>query len=331
MRVATLRAFLKGVFNLLFRAGAQFFSTNAQKSAASISYYVLFSMVPLLIFIVGTAGLVLGDDSEVRQDIIDEVTDGLPVSDPEGVQEVEDAVNGVHGTAGGLAGLVALVAAVWGASSMLGAVRYALNIAFDDTEWKRPFVPQKLLDLSLVVGIALAFIASIGLNTALQLLESTSKSVGGLSELAHDLDFVFDIIAFMVPTFLAFAGFLAAYCLVPSRTRSPAKVWPGALVAALLFQVASIGFGIYLERFGDFNLVFGALGAVAVFLFWVYLNASIMIFGAEVAAEYPRLRAGEQAGMPGVSQPLGQQAWGMLRGLFVRDAADSNQNHERDE
>ena len=166
---------LKAGADLLVRAGTQFFANHAQKSAAAISYYVLFSMIPLLIFIVGTAGLVLGDDSQARQDIINEVTDSLPVSDPEGTQEVEDAVNGIHGTAGGVAGLVALVAAVWGASSMLGAVRYALNIAFDDVEWKRPFVPQKLMDLSLVLGIAVAFIASIGVSTALRLLANTSK------------------------------------------------------------------------------------------------------------------------------------------------------------
>ena len=59
-----------------------------------------------------------------------------------------------------------------------------------------------------------------------------------------------------------------------------------------------------MEHFGSYNVVFGALGAVAVFLFWVYLNASIMIFGAEVAAEYPRVRAGGRWRLPGVSEPL---------------------------
>jgi membrane protein len=110
--------------------------------------------------------------------------------------------------------------------------------------------------------------------------------------------------------------------------RSPAKVWPGALVAALMFQVLSIGFSIYIESFGSYNLVFGALGAVAVFLFWVYLNASVMIFGAEVAAEYPRMRAGEQAGMPGVSEPLTQQGWRTVRGLFVRSGPTAPQDSD---
>ena len=105
-----------------------------------------------------------------------------------------------------------------------------------------------------------------------------------MAQLADDLDVVFDAIAFLLPMFLAFLGFLATYCLVPSRLRSPAKVWPGAVLAAVLFQAGNIGFSIYLENFGSYNVVFGALGAVAVFLFWVYLNASIMIFGAEVAA-----------------------------------------------
>jgi uncharacterized BrkB/YihY/UPF0761 family membrane protein len=102
------------------------------------------------------------------------------------------------------------------------------------------------------------------------------------------------------------------------------------VLAAVLFQAGNIGFSIYLENFGSYNVVFGALGAVAVFLFWVYLNASIMIFGAEVAAEYPRARA-SQVGLPGVSEPLRQQAWGLMRGLFVRDRRETGVVDERED
>jgi len=321
---------LKSMAGVFYRAGTQFFANNAQKQAAAISYYVLFSMIPLLIFITGMTGTILGEDSAARQDIIDEVTDGFPATDPEGRQEIEDAINDVHGTGGGGAGLIALVAAVWGASSMLGAIRYSLNIAFDDVESRRPFVPQKLLDLSLVLGLGVAFIGSVALSAAFRLLASTRKAVGGLADVADDLDLLFALVASFIPMLLAFLGFLAAYCLVPSRLRAPSRVWPGALVAALLFQAGSIGFAIYLERFGSYNVVFGALGAVAVFLFWVYLNAGIMLFGAEVAAEYPRARA-EQVGMPGLSEPLPRAAWGVLRGLFVRQQPETAEADKTDE
>jgi uncharacterized BrkB/YihY/UPF0761 family membrane protein len=67
-----------------------------------------------------------------------------------------------------------------------------------------------------------------------------------------------------------------------------------------------------------------------VFLFWVYLNASIMLFGAEVAAEYPRARA-EQVGIPGLSEPLPRAAWGVLRGLFVRKQPETAEADKTDE
>ncbi|HZP27287.1 MAG TPA: YhjD/YihY/BrkB family envelope integrity protein, partial [Dehalococcoidia bacterium] len=56
-------------------------------------------------------------------------------------------------------------------------------------------------------------------------------------------------------------------------------------------------FGIYLQNFSNYDVVFGSLGAVAAFLFAVYVSAGIMLFGAEVAAEYPKLRV-EPAPMP---------------------------------
>jgi membrane protein len=92
------------------------------------------------------------------------------------------------------------------------------------------------------------------------------------------------------------------------------------VLAALLFQIVSLGFGIYLDTFGGGNIVFTALGGVAIFLFWVYVVSNIMIFGAEVAAEFPRtsLEAVDQPAMKLASEPLKDRAWGAVRALFVR-------------
>jgi len=322
--VKTLRAWA----GLLVRAGTQFFANHAQKHAAAISYYVLFSIVPLVIFVVGIAGLVLGEQHEVRQDIVDEVVEGMRFGEPEGREEVEDAVNGIKGTGGGVAGLVALIGFMWGASSMLGAVRYSLNLAFDDFQTPRPYVPQKLIDLALVLGLAAVFIGSVLARIALQLVQDESDSLGVLGEIADGSGPAWSVAAYFVPFIVAFVAFLALYAVVPSRLRSPRQLWPGALVSAVLFQAAGVGFNIYLNHFSEYNIVFGALGAVAVFLFWVYLVACITLFGAEVAAEYPRAR-GEQAGMPGLSEPLPKAAWSAARGLFVRNSRETGVADER--
>ncbi len=306
--------------NLLVRAATEFASHGASKNAAAISYYVLFSIFPLLIFIIGAAGLIFGSQSQIRQDIVDEVVEQVPLTETEGRDQVKEAVADVEGAPSGVVGLVALIAMMWGASGMFGAIRYSLNAAFDDVNVSRPWVPQKLIDLALVLGLAAAFVSSVAASALLQYASSTSKSLEGLGDLADDLGRLWGVVSFVIPVLLAFVGFTVLYTLVSSRLRSPLDVWPGALLAAAMFQVLNLGFGVYLEHFASDNVVFGAIGGVAVFLFWVYVGANIMIFGAEVAAEYPRVRAepSEQPGMEGISEPLSKRAWGVAKGLFVR-------------
>jgi membrane protein len=72
-----------------------------------------------------------------------------------------------------------------------------------------------------------------------------------------------------------------------------AHVWPGALLAAVLFEIAKAGFATYLAHFARYQVVYGSLGGVIALLFWVYISANILLYGAEVAAEYGHLRRGE--------------------------------------
>jgi hypothetical protein len=102
--------------------------------------------------------------------------------------------------------------------------------------------------------------------------------------------------------------------------RSPLDVWPGALIGALAFQAVTLGFSFYLENFTNYDILMGSLGAAAGLLFWIFVNANIMLFGAEVAAEYPRVpaRGYKQPVMEGINPPLKERAWEAFRGLFVR-------------
>jgi membrane protein len=214
---------------------------------------------------------------------------------------------------------VALIAMMWGASGMFGAIRRSLNAAFDDEEVKRPFVPQKLIDLALVLLLAAAFAASVIVGAAMRYVSDASNPLLGIENIADDFGFLWPGMSFIIPAIIALVGFFVVYTIVPSRLRSPAEVWPGAVLAAFLFQVVSLGFGIYLDTFAGGNIVFTALGGVAVFLFWVYVVSNIMIFGAEVAAEYPRtsFELVDQPAMKMASEPLKDRILGAVLALFV--------------
>jgi uncharacterized BrkB/YihY/UPF0761 family membrane protein len=113
---------------------------------------------------------------------------------------------------------------------------------------------------------------------------------------------------------------------VPAAKVRLRDVWLGALVAAFLFEVTKVGFSIYLENFSNYDLVYGSLGAVAAFLFWVYLAANILLFGAEVASEYPRVLRGDYAEVrPAPARPLRETVRARLRGLFVHERKDDEE------
>jgi membrane protein len=109
------------------------------------------------------------------------------------------------------------------------------------------------------------------------------------------------VIVVAISTALLFATFAVLYRVVPAAPTRMRDIWPGALAAAAGFEGLQYGFSIYLAFFGHYNRVYGSLGAVVAFMFFVYLASMVFLFGAEIASEYPRLRdrAGAEDGSDG--------------------------------
>jgi membrane protein len=305
------------------RSVEEFFDDNCTQMAAAISYYVLFSVFPLLIFLVGILGLLL-QDSQLQRDIIDAVLDFIPLSEDEGRDDVTEAVEGVAGVGSGALGLFGLIGMAWSASNMFGIIRRSINTAYD-LDVHRPLVQQKLLDLAMVAGMGVFFLASIMATGFLRVVRQRSEDIPYLGDAAESAGFAWDAASFVIPLVLSFVAFTVMYWVIPATRVRPRDVWLGALVAALMFEIANFGFSIYLENFSNYGLVYGSLGAVVAFLFWVYLSANILLFGAEVAAEYPRVLRGDYEDVErGPSRPLRETVRTKVRGLFVDERKDED-------
>ena len=316
-----MRNLLKTVILLSRRSVEEFFDDNCTQMAAAISYYVLFSLFPLLIFLVGVMGLFL-QNSDFQDEIIDAVLENIPLTETEGRDDVTEAVRGVAGVGSGALGIFGLIGMAWSGSNMFGVIRRSLNVAYD-LEYRRPFVQQKLLDLAMVMGMGFFFLASIGATAFLRTVREFSDDLGFLGEAAQSAGFAWDTASFLIPLGLSFVAFLVMYWIVPATNVRLRDAWPGALVAAILFEAGKVGFTIYLQNFGNYDVVFGSLGAIAAFLFWVFISANILLFGAEVASEYPRVLRGdypEDEGKPAV--PLRERIVRQVRSLFVSDPND---------
>ena len=285
--VVHLRWFLSDARLLFRRTAEEFLDDHCSQLSAGIAYYVLFSIFPLAILVVSISGLVLTDDS-IRQDVVDEIFQALPLSESEGRGDLESAVDGI---ATGLSaiGLVSILGLLWSASAMMGSIRYALDEAWD-TSYRRRFLRGKLIDLGLLLGVGVLISASISTTVVLQVARNISDDFSEtLGPIGSGTSAGFEVVAIFVPLLLSFLTFAVIYKYVPSVRTHFRHVWPGALLAGVLFEFLKNGFATYLRFFGNYDAVYGSLGAVIIFLFFVYLSAVALLIGAEMASEWPRV------------------------------------------
>jgi membrane protein len=219
-----------------------------------------------------------------------------------------------------VAGLLSIVGLMWSASGMMGALRRALNQAWD-TDYKRKFLHGKLLDFVMVLSLGILMSLSVGATIFLQVARRVSDDLSdALGPLGSGATLGLEVLALFVPLLLSFVTFMVLFKFVPSVKTRFRSIWPGALLAAVLFEGVKNGFAIYLRYVGDYDAVYGSLGTVVAFLFFVYVSANIMLLGAEMAAEWPRVIHGHYDDVPEADMPKREDGeprkarWRRLRG-----------------
>jgi YihY family inner membrane protein len=374
---------VKPLWGFLLQSIRSFSKDNCTQMAAAISYYVLFSIVPLTVFLVSIFGLVIRDDG-LRNDITNEIVDSLGLQrgdvsldvnaakvgelhgpgvasqvqleldrmgeerreriadallDGERVEvipgvplsrseirvsyenPVSETLREVSQVSGALT-IVGLLGMAWTSSTMFGAIRRALNIVWGINR-PRPFVRQKLQDLSMVIGVGvLLFLSVVGTGLLRTVRQLSDDALGPLSTGTGPF---WALLPFVLPGVFSFAVFSFVYRLVPAARVRWRDVWVGALVAALLFELMKNVFAIYVANFGSYDVLYGSLGGILLFLTGTFLSANILLFGAEMVSHMPDLRRGAFDPVPEESPqpkpPLPEQArqaaFGFVRGLFV--------------
>ena len=276
--------------------------------AAAISYHVLFAIVPLFVFLGTIFGLLLRDDQR-RQDVTDQLVDRFPLSPDAGV-DIERLLAEIP-TPFSVIGVLSILALLWSASGMMSSVRVGLTSAFDEGEG-RPFFRSKLVDFLLILAVALLFIGFLALSIAINAIERWSETVaGGLGAAGLGRG---SILALLGPPLLTFGLLLLLYRLVPRKKLRFRDLAAGALVAAVASEAIRVGFSYYLTSVARYDLLYGALGSVFALLLVVYLQALVLLLGAEIAYAW----AQSAYGPPEPPVPVFKQVRDAVSGLFVR-------------
>jgi membrane protein len=274
---------LKDMRDVLVRTWKEAGDDNVGLLAAGVAFYAFLAVVPLLAATVLIYGLAA--DPETVAQHIRALFGVLPEDAAALIGDQLKAMTQTPAAAKGWSLAVALALAIYGASKGSGAIVTALNIAYEVKE-SRGFIKSTLLSLGMTLGaLAVLVIAAAGISV----MGWVEAFFPGFPAWAHSLvKLLFWAIAVVAVGF----GLAVTYRYAPNRPDAP-WVWisPGSAAATLLWLAGSVGFGLYVSNFGNYNATYGSLGGVVVFLTWLYLSAYIVLIGGEMNSELERQQA----------------------------------------
>lgn len=195
---------------------------------------------------------------------------------PEGEEQIREIVAGAI-EARGTVGFFSVLALLWSGSRVFGIVAMALNIVYDVDE-QYSLVKRTLVEMLMLLTIGLLFILALGSRFLLDLAWRTFELI------PLETGMLYDIVLTVIPVLLLFFAFFLTYRFVPRRRPNWVPALIGAVFAALAVTVARPLFITYIQRFAEFNLIYGPLAIVIILIIWAFLIALFLILGGELVA-----------------------------------------------
>ncbi|MGF1937108.1 MAG: YihY/virulence factor BrkB family protein [Nostoc sp. ChiQUE02] len=246
--------------------------------ASEIAFNAMLSLFPAILAIITAIGLL----AESLQNTFKQLAAQLSQVLPEQVLDLISDFATTEITNSRNSGLFSLsfILAIWTAS---GAVSTAMT-AFDQihqipSENIRPFWKAKLVSLGLTVGTMLLLVlASFLVFTSDWLLGMVVSGNGSLNFLLH----LWELLRWPLALSIVAVAFSFVYRYGPSQWNSGTPIMPGAILAAVFWAILSALFRLYVANFGNYNKVYGAVGAVIVLMLWLSMSAAVLLIGDQL-------------------------------------------------
>lgn len=265
-----------GSLETLRCAYISFIQVRAGEAATSIAFYALFSLFPLLVFIISAASLFM-EPAAVRGQIFYYLSAILPVSQRFILQTVDAVLD-----QGRALSPLALVGLLWAASGVFSTLALHIDRAWSDVRLLS-FVRSRLVALSMVAVLMGLLFLSLLVTAVLTLLAHVQLPLGGNIEIYQTLLFL--LLAGVLPFLVRLGLLYGMYRWVPrAKVRGSAAFW-GALTAAILWEIITRAFTLYLSSsYNRYEQNYGTLGTLVALMFYIYLGSQSVLFGAHVSA-----------------------------------------------
>jgi membrane protein len=310
----------KELSGLLKETVVEWSDDNVPRLGASLAFYTLLSLAPLLVVVVAIAAIAYGKQA-AQGELFGQIS-GLV--GPQGARAIQGLLEGAYKPGTGLlATILGLLTLAVGASSVVVELRSALN-----TIWHVPatsdgmglssvlqLLKERFYSFGLVLGVGFLLLVSLVLNTFLAAFGKFFGSILPAPEWL--LQAATSLISFLVITGL----FAMIYKLVPDVRLKWSDVIVGSSVTALLFSVGKHLIGLYLGK-ASFGSTYGAAGSLVVVLVWVYYSSQLFFLGAEFTKIYTQKFGSQLTDKLGLNPPMPASA-------IVSPADDAQPTNER--
>ncbi len=274
---------------------------NLALISAGVAFFSMLSLFPALAALIALLGLIADPVVVIAQ--LEDVRGLLP-------SDVYDIINAqvvslvtASSDTLGWAGIVSLALALWSARAGVGAMIVGLNAVYNQRN--RNTVKHYLRALMLTVAlVAVGIVATVSLVIIPVFLAFFPLGVIGT--------LLIDALRWIVAIFVLFAGIGLLYRFGPNRKAARFR-WLsiGAVIAVVFWAILSVGFAYYVGNFGNYNQVYGSIGAVIAMLVWLWISSFLVLFGAALNAQI-ELRTLEDSTV-GPAKPMGK------RGAYAAD------------
>ena len=287
---------------LLKRTVNETLADDVLNLAAQQAYYFFFALFPALLALISLASFF------PVANLVDEVVRMLSrVAPPDVIDIVGDQLQKISNTnAGGLL-TFAFIFTLWSSSAAVLSMTSTLNAAYDITEG-RPWWKVRLIAIGLTIGLAFFILVSMTLVVAGPTL---AERIAEAMRLGPAFEWGWKILQWPLVFALVTTAIAMVYYFAPDAEQDWVWITPGSILATTLWILISLGFKLYLARFGTYNETYGTIGGVMVLLLWFYLSGIALLIGAEMNAEIEHASPyGKEPGekVPGEKKKIGPAA-----------------------
>ena len=251
------------------------------KYSASLAYYTILSLVPLLVIVLNITGLLFGKEAisgELYAEINNMVGKGAALQIQEAIQNLHLAQDSFFATT------IGIIILLFGATGIFGEMQDSLNKIWGLRikplkVWWRLLI-SRLVSFSIILSIGFIMLVSLLLNALVNALSKhISQIFGGLGD---TIIFGLDNIMFIVISTLIFG---IIFRVLPDALIKWKDVFMGALITAILFTLGKYAIGLYLGNSNITN-VYGAAGSTMILMLWIYYSSAILYIGAVFTKVY---------------------------------------------